>query len=532
MKKINIALSALLLGLAVCSCQKELDIPQKSVLTIDSYYENAGPEEAEALIAAVYKNFYSGVNGIEKIVYLDVLSDDHLPGGGGFSDAANHFQDTGNLLATSTHESPRVMYQSIYKVMYYCNLILERIPETNDATINRVKAEANFMRALCMFEAVRWWGTPPFVTSTVSKEDYDMPNGDTEEIIKWVLDQMKDAADKLPELKSKGGQRSFGARVSKQAALAYRGKVGLWYGQKYSKKEYVTAAVADLNSVIKSAVYGLQKDMYAIARVAGNFSEENVFEYNGGDNGVSGTQLVDIRQTWMSLRNDDMSIPATMSGGWGWDVPSGEFGKFLEQHEGGIDKPRFKSTIMTYDQIVEESGGEVRNPIAYCEGYFRVRSVNYIADKYQIQHFWTYNRANQVYLRYAEVLLLYAEAKLIADNDADGSGLAALNEVRRRAELEDAPVLDWKTLKDERRAELWNEQERYFDLVRWGDASTVLKDKGKSLSLFKGYKSGSKEWDIELRQGPGSGWDDKYQLLPFPYQQLSSNSLLEQNKGW
>ena len=169
MKKINIALSALLLGLAVCSCQKELDIPQKSVLTIDSYYENAGPEEAEALIAAVYKNFYSGVNGIEKIVYLDVLSDDHLPGGGGFSDAANHFQDTGNLLATSTHESPRVMYQSIYKVMYYCNLILERIPETNDATINRVKAEANFMRALCMFEAVRWWGTPPFVTLLLAR---------------------------------------------------------------------------------------------------------------------------------------------------------------------------------------------------------------------------------------------------------------------------------------------------------------------------------------------------------------------------
>ena len=166
MKRIYTLISLAALLFAACACQKNLDIPQKSVLSTEDYYANATAEEAEALIASVYKLYWGGrdvtcVNGIEKIMFLNSLDDDHFPGGGSFADATYQFQEAGSYNVTSADTAPRIMYKGVYSVIYHCNLILEKIPETNDARINRVKAEANFLRALAMFDAVRWWGTPP-----------------------------------------------------------------------------------------------------------------------------------------------------------------------------------------------------------------------------------------------------------------------------------------------------------------------------------------------------------------------------------
>ena len=135
-------------------------------------------------------------------------------------------------------------------------------------------------------------------------------------------------------------------------------------------------------------------------------------------------------------------------------------------------------------------------------------------------------------LRYAEVLLMYAEAKFLVDNDADKSGLKALNEVRRRAQIPELASMTYQDIKDERRAELFCEQERFFDLVRWGDAPTVLANKGKKLYKFLGYKPGTTEWNVVVEDGPGKGWQDKYNLLPFPFEQITANPNLKQNPGW
>ena len=135
-------------------------------------------------------------------------------------------------------------------------------------------------------------------------------------------------------------------------------------------------------------------------------------------------------------------------------------------------------------------------------------------------------------LRYAEVLLLYAEAKFLVDKDADGTGLKALNEVRTRAQLAPVTALTYQIIKDERRAELFCEQERFFDLVRWGDAPTALANKGKTYYKFYGYKPGTTEWNVAAVAGSGKGWQDKYSLLPFPFEQITANPNLVQNPGW
>ena len=534
---------ALFLVLILASCEQSLlDIEQKSVLNLDSYYATAGPVEAESLISAVYNSYYGTLNGVSQILFLDMLSDDHYAGGASFSDQGSNFQEASNLIITSMASPLKTEYNTAYQIIKNCNLIIEKIPQSTDARINRVKAEANFFRSLCMFELVRWFGTPPLVDHFLtSSADYNGANTDAATTIKWCLDRMQEAADALPALTAIGTQRTFGARASKHTALAYKGKMALWYGTRYKDAAILSQAVTPLKTVVTSGLYDLLTDMFQIDRVAGDFSREYVFEHNSADaNGYSVNQA-DIRQTWLGLRAENMTVPSELAPlAWGWNPPTGEFGRFLKAHEAGdIEKPRFKSTIKTYEQILAMSyvGAStppgIFNNITACEGYFRSRQINYVADKYtDITSSYTYSKANYHYMRYAEVLLMYAEAKFLVDADADGTGLAALNQVRTRALLAPVASLTYQIIKDERRAEMWQEHERYFDIVRWGDAATLLKDKGKTWYTFYGYNTGTTTWNIQTRAGTGNGWADKYNLLPFPYEQLSVNPNLVQNPGW
>ena len=461
--------------------------------------------------------------------------------GGSFSDATNQYQEAGSYNVTSADFAPKIVYKGVYSVMYHCNLILEKIPETNDVRINRVKAEANFLRALAMFDAVRWWGTPPLPDHLLSQDEYNQSNNPTEDSIKWILEQMKEAAEQLPAISGRGQQEAFGGRISKHAALAYRGKVGLWYGQKFNDKAVLAEAVKDLKTVIDSNLYGLVPDMFIIERQAGDFCEEYLFEHNSGDNdGFPGDPSNDLRHTWTGWPSG-INLPKDFFGGWGWNAVSKEFGEFLAAHEGSVEKPRFKSTIHTYEQVLAMdyapgvTPGMKENAVIYHNaGYFTFRGLGWLSEAYEgtSPPFWKWYKANTPMLRYAEVLLMYAEAKFLVDNDADKSGLKALNEVRRRAQIPELASMTYQDIKDERRAELFCEQERFFDLVRWGDAPTVLANKGKKLYKFLGYKPGTTEWNVVEEDGPGKGWQDKYNLLPFPFEQISANPNLKQNPGW
>lgn len=539
MKRNNIITGLILSVALLSSCQSQLDIPQKGVLNMDEYYANAGPEEAESLIARVYDLYLEIPQGAQATIFIDILSDDMYAGGNSFTDNSNDYQMANNLICTSSDWAFRTVYPGIYRIIYYCNLILEKIPQTTDERINRVKAEANFMRSICLFQAIRWWGTPPFADHVYGTDEIHAPNGDPDVMIEWILTNLMDAASELPAISAKGAQQEFGARASRHAALAYYGKVALWYGTKTGDKEMVNKAIKPLKEVIDSKLYGLIDDPTMLGRPAADFCEEYIFEHNAtADDGYPSYQA-DNRHIWRTPRPEHLNLPDQLYPmGWGFCVPTGEFGRFLEAHEGGIDKPRFKASIWTYDQLMDMDYTLTSGPgvfaagIPHCEGYFNAKTLLYRDDIIDMPGWWKYSMSNVAYMRYAEVLLLYAEAKFVVDNDADGSGLEALNQVRRRAQLSDEPNLTYQIIKDERRAELFAEQERYFDLVRWGDAATALKDKGKIWYTFYGYKPGTKEWRIETSKGNGKGWDDKYQLLPFPYDQLAANPNLVQNPGW
>lgn len=539
MKALKYMAGVILAALALSSCQKELDIPQKGVLDMDEYYATAGPEEAESLIARVYDLYLDVPEGAQATIFMDILSDDMYAGGNSFTDNSNDYQMANNLICTSSDWAFKNVYPALYKIIYYCNLIIERIPETSDARVNRVKAEANFMRSICLFQAIRWWGTPPFADHVYASDEIYAPNGNTAEMIEWILKNLKDASDKLPAISAMGAQQEFGARVSKHAALAYMGKVALWYGTKINDKNMVARAIDPLKTVIMSGLYDLIDDPSQLGRPAADFCKEYIFEHNASESDGYPAYQADNRHIWRTPRPEHMNLPDQLYPmGWGFCVPTGDFGRFLERHEGGVEKPRFKASILTYDQIMDMSYTLTSGPgvfaagIPHCEGYFNAKTLLYREDIISMPGWWKYSKSNVVYMRYAEVLLLYAEAQFVANGDADGSGADALNVVRRRAQIPEVGALTYQIIKDERRAELFAEQERYFDLVRWGDAATALKDKGKKWYTFYGYKPGTKEWRVESVQGNGKGWDDKYNLLPFPYEQVAANKNLVQNPNW
>ena len=194
------------------------------------------------------------------------------------------------------------------------------------------------------------------------------------------------------------------------------------------------------------------------------------------------------------------------------------------------------------------------------EGYFRMKYYDYVDDVVP-ERFASGqtngNRTNFPLMRYADVLLLYAEAVCMSgEGTANISGLEALNKVRRRAGLTDAPALDMDNaeygIKAERRFELWLEDcSRYVDLIRWGDYKKFITDTsidgvsehwGNECAWLVGLKDATKrttdptDWsNYEVRYDPLSTrgtWSDRFYLWPFPYAETTQNPNLVQNTGW
>ena len=140
---------------------------------------------------------------------------------------------------------------------------------------------------------------------------------------------------------------------------------------------------------------------------------------------------------------------------------------------------------------------------------------------------WGYStHTNFRWMRYAEVLLLASEASLQSGDAA--SALIYINEVRSRARLNPLSNVTLDDIKKEKRLELCFEGCRYQDLVRWGDAATVLANQGKEIPALSADGSVS----IVVTNTQFGFKTGKHELLPFPEHEMNVNKNLKQNPGW
>lgn len=537
MKKYIFTLAASLMLVTACDTDS-LDIEQQGVIGTDTYV-TADDATCLQYIAAVYSairgDAYNTLMG-QSDCYLGVRSD--------LERMAGETSDPFQYSEGSDGTTYTLMYSYYYKIIYWCNMIIENLPNNNVAsaeTRERLIAEARGIRAIEMMQLVQLWGNPPLADHIMDGSEGNTP---AEESWAWIENELKEAAETLPSKGGKGGQKAIGGRLTREAAYAYLGKAQLWQG-KYSE-----AAQTLHDKVIATGYYDLLDDFDGINDADNDFCDEFIWEfdynessgYESAQNGIFDIiyYCPNVTVFYGKYFNDYGTFNYT----WGNGAhPSLAAGQFFESHEfQSIDWTTFQvsytnrmnGTLAGFYTML--SGiGYTGTPMENCSGYFKLKDQPLAKDG-RGTFPYCYSVKNVVYMRYAEVLLNYAEA--VCNGGSNGStmsGLEAFNKVRTRAGLGEVASLamDGDTgIKAERRAELFGEGQRFIDLVRWGDAATVLADCGKNNPTFSYDASYVTSISYKTTSSPGfiAG---KNELFPYPSSDISaSNNVLKQNPNW
>ncbi|MBL7814321.1 MAG: RagB/SusD family nutrient uptake outer membrane protein [Saprospiraceae bacterium] len=488
MKKIKFALPLLLL--IVSSCKDSFfEVAPRGQLTAESFFKT----EEHALLAtnAVYNILRNWeIHVFSYIGCTDILSDDADKGSE--PNDATFLLEMDNLLFDAGNLAPKTLWDGYYRAIFRANIAIERIPEIkmNAALQQRLIAEATFLRAYFYFNLVRWFGDVPLVTKQLTQDEFKQSRAKTSDVYAQIIKDLKAAIDVLPE-KSKYAPEDLG-RATKGAAKGLLAKVYL------TQKDYTNAEKYALE-VINSNEYALFPDYTRIFTTEGENSSESVFEV--------GATVTTERYDGGSQYNEVQGVRGEPNLGWGFNRPSDSF--ILEFEPGD---PRRDATVLYEGEVLPDGSAIVqKNP--------RIFNSRFNQKAWVPTHPGGNGNGpgNIRLMRYADVLLIAAEAA--NENGKTAVALGYLNQVRKRARGANANILPDVTETDkvklrekiwhERRVELGLEQQRWFDLVRTGQAEAALTKHGKSFTK------------------------NKHELLPIPQAEIDlSAGTLVQNPGY
>ncbi len=355
MKKIFISL-ALLSAFSTVSCNPDLlEIPQKGVLTTDTFYT---PLDAPSAIAAVYsqaaRSLMSGNIYMPWMLISNLPSDDLYAAGNNRGD--NDFAAQINeFRATTDNEVITRLYRNLYEFVFMCNLFIDNyeygmVAEDHpEIQIDRYLSEARVWRAWAFLYLATWWGSPPLVDHVLAPDE--KPAGTPhDQIMEFVINELTDAAPYLPSRESPQ-DKNGAVRLTKEAAYSFLGKALVQHKQ-YSQAVQVLKA-----NVIDSGKYELVSgpDMEFLYHKAGDANSEKVFEFNVVDQpSLSGGSMRNNITPWMHYNMWHWRIDKFRArpleirgGGWGGFNPTGEFAEALIAND-GIDSYRRKAWIKTY----------------------------------------------------------------------------------------------------------------------------------------------------------------------------------------
>ena len=464
MKKITSYGLLMLVLFTGISCNKFLDKELLGNYPEDQFYQTQ--QQAILAINAAYQplGFYTAQNRLW--VFGDVASDDADKGGDPGDQSDITLIDEFNV--TPTNGNLENEWALLYEGITRCNLVITRVPAINmDATLQaRIIAEAKFLRAWYYFALVNIFGDVPVVLQPLNADQLQIPQTAASEIYTTVIEpDLKDAAANLPATYT-------GADVGR----ATSGAANALLARAYLFEQKWSDAANAANLVISSGLYSLLPVYNDNWNQAFKNSTESVFEVQHltGQSPFTG----DILNQWFAPAADN---------GYYFDAPTQSFVNEFEKTAAGVYDPRLDYTVG-------------RDSMPWYNGEIFSSSwspTGYLTKKYQ-QPFTEVSKAtkgdgnvNYVDMRYADVLLMYAEA--LNEMGQTALALVPLNEVRKRAResylndptlpgygtipeglLPDITSADQGTVRDairhERRVELGFEFHRFFDMIRYGQA--------------------------------------------------------------
>lgn len=468
----------------------------------------------------------------------DVASDDALKGGGSTTDMADAY-DIENWRTTDQNTLLLNFYRAQYQGIGRCNLALEYIGKMEIGTDakftqsmkNRLLGEVHFLRAYYYFRLLRVFAGVPMPLKVLrSSDDWGMARASVDAMFTQILADLEFAQTNLPK-KSEYAEADLG-RATQGAAEAMLLKVNLYMASPYWQKQGLTKSVADCykdakawgDSVIVSGEYSLCPNYEDNFTIAGENGRESVFEIQyaevaWGDYGEGfGFTAGSFTQILTRSRNSEVG------GGWGFNHPTQNL---YDEFEAG--DPRRETAILvpnadllpgyqaqsdeTYlgNNMLNNKYGMYRDPADVGGGY----------GKWKLHA--SRGPLNNKQIRYADVLLMYAEACLGA-GDA-GTAKTYIDQVRARVGLPEISVADDAALRHERRCELAMEGHRWFDLVRWeGVNGAGLK---AHMDAYKATETADAQHHIqEFVAG-------KHEIFPIPQEEMQLNSTpMAQNPGY
>lgn len=502
------------------SCDDRLDIPKHGNMgSQEDFYQT--DDDAIQALASLYTSW--GGNYYNWFFTKNLLADDVWAGGGSRGDNASMEQLNEYTFGTD-HGMVQGLYSGLYSIIYKANLIIDLLEPDTDVK-KRAVAEARFFRAWSHFELVSLYGTAPVVDHLLSPSEYRLSNGTPEETYAFVESDLNDAinSNALPS-KTNANDSETGIRVTKEVAQAMLGKAYLFQGKN-------SEAAGMLDKVIESGKYALYTGEYdMLLHAVANGSSESMLEVqkrNDSEQAWTQMTMTFIMQGW---RTEKLSIsPAASS-----LIASGTYGFFNPRKSlydafvamEGADGYRLKASIHSTAQMADF--GITLQSGAYLighEGYYMWKNRALRADcVYDASYFQALQYINLRVMRYAEVLLLAAEAHVLSGNSS--KALNYINQIRTRAQLPGLASVTLDDVKKEKRLELCIESVRFQDLVRWGDAATVMANQGKEIPAYS--TAGA---EIQVTNST-YGFKEKHNLLPIPLKEIELNPNMEQNTGW
>jgi SusD family. len=340
---------------------------------------------------------------------------------------------------------------------------------TNMALNNQYKSELRVIRAWAHMLVSRVFGDVPIVVdnNTITT----VPKSTTTEIRQWIIREMDTAANFLED--ARPNQASHTGAVTKYTALLIKAKAAADIAGNDNGSPYWDTVIQATDEIINSGKFSLYPDFYQLFKIPGKLSNESLYELQYTDFGNStGT---DVRPgAFFDFQGPNNNEPPIA--GWGFLSPTPDIENFFNNRN---DSVRLKTTILyagatdnTY--ATTPSGDQIRGN---GNGQTRFMGKAYLPKNQMTPGRTAYGSNNNIrVLRYADVLLLNAEAKVRKGQNGD----APFNLVRTRAKLNPITGVTLEQVLDERRAEFacewWGE--RYNDLIRTGQAATVLAPNG------------------------------------------------------
>jgi starch-binding outer membrane protein, SusD/RagB family len=462
----HILLFGIVAVLMFSGCTKFLD-REPLEATLDDLNQGGLEGQIYGLYGAIRNGDVAGqgFGGIPWMAIHNFRSDDSEKGSSP-ADGADWEIIHDNFQYVKDHWSATTYWDQHYTLIALTNTALQiadSLKLTDPASQVNI-GEAKFFRAMAYFDMVRTFGQVPKIDFRVyNPADARRPKVSETEIYALIDADLLAASAVLPPTWSTGSSNRFPGRLTNFAAKALRAKT-LLYRQRWAE------ALALCNDIISSNRYKLADDYFQTFGVEGENNIESIFEIQA-DEGVQYGNSVPFGWTGIC---QGVRGSAEWDLGWGWNTPTASL---VNAYVPG-DKRR-DGTILFSGQPDGVYGKTVPSfpavvPRAYWNKKVYPNPATQVA-KANRQAGWY----NHKVLRYADVLLMAAEAA----NEVGGAtnqtlAVSLTNQIRTRAGLGNLTFTDQATMRtaiqNERRFEMALDGERFFDLVRWNLASSVL----------------------------------------------------------